>query len=82
MSVQLTSKNGQVENNICNGSWAALIALARAYEGDKIPNWNGCHDGYEWTPEQLTLIADRLHQTAELEEMIREMAANGGVKIT
>lgn len=82
MSVQLTSLNEKVDENICNGSWAAIVALARAYEGDKIPKWNGCHDGQVWTPEQLTLMADRLHQAAQLEEIIRDLAANGGVQIS
>jgi len=81
MSVALDGKNGNVSENICNGSWAAVVALARAYEGDKIPDWNGCHDGYEWTPDQLTLMADRLEQTARLVPLLRDLVKDGGVTI-
>lgn len=82
MSVSLSSPNGKVDENICNGSWAAIVALTRAYEGDTIPAWNGCHDGQEWTPAQLILMADRLDQTAQLSEILRDLAFNGGVKIS
>lgn len=82
MSVNLNSKNGGIEENICNGSWKAIVCLARAYEGENIPDWNGCHDGQEWTPEQLTLMADRLQQAADLIPILRDLAKDGGVKIS
>lgn len=82
MSVQLTSLDDRVDENICNGSWAALVALARAYEGDGVPAWDGCHGGQTWTPEQLTLMADRLKQAAKLEPILRALAKHGGVRIS
>lgn len=71
-----------MEEGICNQSWAALVTTGRAYEGDKIPAWDGSHDDHEWTPEQLTLIANRVEQIAELVPILRDLAANGGVRIS
>jgi len=82
MSVCLTSLNGKVADGISNATWLAIVRHARVYEGDKIPDWNGCHDGQEWTPEQLTLMANRLSQTSSLIGILRELANNGGVKIS
>ena len=82
MSVNLDSINGEVGESVCNGSWMAIVRLARAYEGEKVPDWNGCHDGQVWTPEQLTLMADRLQQSADLIPILRDLAANGGVQIS
>ena len=83
MSVELTSKNGEISENICNGSWAAIVACARAYEHDRIPDWNGCHDGDQlWTPEQLEVMADRIEQTAALIPILRDLAQAGGVVVS
>ena len=82
MSVNLDSLNGSFSENICNGSWMAIVNLARTFEEDKIPAWNGCDDGYEWTPEQLRLMADRLEQAAKLIPILRDLAENGGMKIS
>ncbi len=82
MSVNLESKDGSVDEEVCNGTWAAIVALGRAYEGDKIPAWNGCHDNYEWTPAQLTLMADRLEQAAKQIPILRDLAKGGGVIIS
>lgn len=82
MSVRLQSLNGEIDESVCNGSWAAIVALARAYEGETIPKWNGCHDGQKWTPEHLNVMAERLKQTAKLQEIIQDLANNGGVEIS
>ena len=84
MSVNLNSVETKpvISESISNGTFAAIIACARAYEGDKVPGWNGCHDGQEWTPEQLKIIADSLEQTASAVPILRELAENGGLKIS
>ena len=82
MSVRLSSKDGKIEEGISNGGWRAIVQHARAFACEKIPDWNGCHDGQEWTPEQLTIMADRLEQSASRIALLRELAAAGGVKIS
>lgn len=84
MSVRLDSIDSTpaVSEEVSNGTWAAIVANARAYEPEKVPAWNGCHDGQEWTPEQLTVMADRLEQSAKIIPILRELAENGGVKIS
>jgi hypothetical protein len=81
MSVNLNSHDGEVSENVSNGSWAAIVALARAF-GDQIPGWNGCHDCQVWTPDQLRIMSQRLRQTAELEPILNELAEHGGVWIS
>jgi hypothetical protein len=81
MSVELTSKNERVEEGISNGGWAAILAHTRAFD-KSVPDWNGCHDGQEWTPEQLNVMADRLEQSAKWIPILRELAADGGVTIS
>lgn len=81
MSVTLTSKDNSYSNNISNGTWAAIVALARAYD-PSIPAWIGSHDEWEWTPQHLTVMADRLEQTAKQIYTLRELATRGGVIIT
>ncbi|HYG36367.1 MAG TPA: hypothetical protein VEC99_16355 [Clostridia bacterium] len=81
MSVNLNSKDDSWSENISNGSWQAVVACARAYD-NRIPAWNGCHDGQEWSPEHLTIMADRLERTAEMVPMLRELAQRGGVSIS
>lgn len=82
MSVSLDSKNGNVGQSVSNGSWAAIIALARSYDPKTCSDWNGCHDGQEWTPSELTAMADRLESTARLVPILRDLAADGGVTIS
>lgn len=81
MSVELTSKNGEVGTGISNGGWAAIIAHTRAFDKN-VPDWNGSHDGQEWTPAQLTVMADRLEQSSKWIPILRELAENGGVTIS
>jgi len=81
MSVNLNSKDGTVSENVSNGTWLSIVALARAYNPE-IPGWNCCHDGYEWTPEHLTIMADRLEQAAQLVPLLRELSEHGGVIIS
>lgn len=80
MSVLLKSPNGEIEEGICNGSWAAAVACARAY-GENVPPWNGCHDGQVYTPDHLKIIATRAKQLAHLTELFEDLAANGGTTI-
>ena len=80
MSVSLVSKNGEVDVNVSNGSWAAVVALARAFGSDAC--WNGNHDPHFYTPEQLNTIADRLESSAQLVEAIRDLAKNGGAHLS
>jgi hypothetical protein len=81
MSVELTSKNGNVCEGISNGGWQAIIVHARAFN-DEVPAWNGCHDGQEWTTAHLKLMADRLEQSAKFIPILRELADDGGVTIS
>lgn len=72
-----------VSANVCNATWAAVIACARTYEPDKVHPWNGCHDGdQQWSPAELTIMADRLEQTAALIPVLRDLAKTGGVAIS
>ena len=72
-----------VSTEVPNVTWAAVIALALAYEIDKVHPWNGCHDGDQtWTPAELTIMADRLEQTAALVPVLRDLAKTGGVAIS
>lgn len=82
MAVKLHSKNGKVEEFVCNGDWSALIAATRAYEGDKIPTWDGSFDGAEWTPEQLKVIHERVRQMTEILPILEKLIDGGGVKIS
>jgi hypothetical protein len=84
MSVNLNSLKctPEVSESVPNGTWAAVVACARCYEPDKVPGWNGCHDGQVWTPEQLTIMADRLEQTASVIPILRALAEADGVKIS
>ena len=84
MSVNLDSieSTPAVSESVCNATWAAIIACARAYEPNKVPDWDGCHDGQEWTPEQLKVMADRLEQTASVLPILRDLIDHGGVKIS
>ena len=84
MSVRLDSKDAKpaVTGCVANSTWLAVICCARAYEPNKVPDWNGCHDGQEWTPEQLQIMADRLEQTASLIPLLRDLSNHGGVKIS
>jgi hypothetical protein len=84
MSVNLDSIEATpaVSESVCNATWAAVVACARQYEPDKVPAWNGYHDGQVWTSEQLKIMADRLEQTASVIPILRELAQHGGVKIS
>lgn len=84
MSVRLDSLDcvPKISEDLANGTWAAIVAHARAYEGDKVPAWNGCHDGQVWTPEQLKLMAERLEQSAQFIQLLHDLAEAGGVKIS
>lgn len=81
MSVNLDSPDGQVEAQCSNGVWMAIVKLARAYD-ERIPAWNGCHDGDKWDAQHLSIMADRLEQTAKWVPVLRELANHGGVVIT
>lgn len=65
--------------NICNGHWAALVEMARAFGEDV--DWNYCHDGQRYTPAQLLKIAERLDQIKEDGKWLRWLAANGGARL-
>lgn len=84
MSVRLDSIEATpaVSESVCNATWAAVVACARSYEPDKVPPWNGCHDGQVWTPEQLKIMITRLQQTADVLPILRDLAEHGGVKIS
>lgn len=83
MSVELEAKDGSFGEGISNGGWAAIVRHARAFEPNKVHDWNGCHDGdQEWTPAELTIMADRLEQSSTWIPILRELAAGGGVKIS
>jgi hypothetical protein len=81
MSVVLTSKGGKIYESISNSGWSAIIAHSRVFDAE-ILDWNGCHDGKEWTPDHLRVMADRLEQSAEWISILRELADDGGVKIS
>ena len=81
MSVSLTSLNGKVGENVSNGSWAAIVAVARIM-GEDVSEWNGCHDGQIWYPKELLLMAGRIKQIAELVPILEELARNEGVTIS
>lgn len=81
MSVQMTSPNNEISEGISNGAFAAFVAVGRAF-GEDVPAWNGAQDGQKYTPEQLTKIADRVMQLAELTPILHDLAANGGCKIS
>jgi hypothetical protein len=81
MSVSLKSKGGKINESISNGGWSAIVAHSRVFDA-QILHWNGCHDGQEWTPDQLRVMADRLQQSAEWIPILRELADDGGVKIS
>jgi len=77
MSVIINSKDHEVEANVSNGTWAAAVACARAYQLE-VPEWSGTNDKAEWTPEQLKIMADRLEQTAQIIPLLRELEKGGG----
>jgi hypothetical protein len=81
MSVNLTSKDGKIDEGISNGCFAAMVALARAY-GEDVPAWDGTHDGHEYNPEHLRLIARRIRQLNQLTEILDDLAEHGGVIIS
>lgn len=81
MSVQLTSKDGTIGESISNGSFAALVAMARAF-GEDVPEWNGCHDGQEYTAAHLNLILARLIQLEDLKEILVDLSRGGGAVIS
>lgn len=81
MSVNLESLPA-VSESVTNATWAAVVGVARCFEPDKVAAWNGCHDGQEWTPEELTIMADRLEQAASVIPILRALAENGGVRIS
>lgn len=86
MSVTLSSIKGGLPastvEEISNGTWKAITALGNAYEPNKIPVWNGNHDGQEWTAEQCKTMADRLVQAATIIPVLRSLEKSGGVKIS
>jgi hypothetical protein len=82
MSVNLESIKPAVDENVSNGTWLAAVTCARCYEPDKVRRWDGCHDPQSWTPEELKIMADRIEQTAAIVPILRELAENGGVKIS
>lgn len=77
MSVQLTSKDGTIEEFTSNGYWSAITAFASSLDS-KVEKWNGHHDPLEYTPEQLHIIADRLEQVRSWPDILRELAYKGG----
>ena len=81
MSVQLTTVDGEIEDGMANGTWRALTAAAAAYcEG--VDPWNGCHDPQYYSAEQLRTIATRARQCAEFADLLDEMAAHGGARLS
>ena len=82
MTVSLDSIS-TIHAEVSNGTWSAIVGLARCYEPEKVHPWNGCHDGDQtWSPEELTIMADRLEQTASLIPVLRDLAKTGGVVIS
>lgn len=82
MSVRLESPAGENFGEVCNATWAAIIALARAYEPDEVAAWNGCHDGQRWSSEELRIMSARLAQTAMHVKLLADLARAGGVTIS
>ena len=84
MSVNLDSLESipAVSECVTNATWEAIIACARAYEPNKVPAWNGCHDGQIWSADQLKIMADRLAQTAQILPLLRDLIKHGGVRIS
>ena len=82
MSVNLDSIESAVSESVTNGTWMAIIAVARTFEPSKVSSWNGCHDGQVWTPEELTIMANRLEEVASVLPILRELSKHGGVKIS
>lgn len=81
MSVRFESKNDDTfDVSLCNADLSALIACANAYS-EKIPVWNGCHDGQEYTPHQLRVMAMRAKQIGDLHDVLLELADNGGATV-
>jgi len=84
MSVSLTPLKKEKRDNsavdLSNGHWAALVAMARAFDIDV--SWNGCHDGQRHTPVQLIAMAERVEQIKDDAEWLRWLASNGGAKLS
>ena len=81
MSVSLTAVNGTINENCCNGTWAAITGLGHCFEPNKVHEWNGCHDPDIRTSTELMVMAERLEQTAYWIPILRALAQNGGVVI-
>jgi hypothetical protein len=80
MSVQLTSKDGTIEESTSNGHWMAMTAFTNCLD-HRIEKWNGCHDPVEYTPEQLIIMAERLEQIRSWPDILRELADKGGATL-
>lgn len=84
MSVKLTPINAAKDSetvNICNGTWRAITAAAKAY-GEDIDVWNGFHDGQNYTPDQLRKMAARIEQIKDTPEWLRWLAEHGGAVLS
>lgn len=81
MTVEINFKDGSGYESFSNGEFAAMVIVARAF-GENVPAWNGCHDGQEWTPEHLKLIAARIRQMYKHVEILEDAAAHGGITIS
>ena len=79
MSVNIISKEGQVVANISNGSFLALIDLARTRD-QTIPPWSGYHNSTQkWNSNHCASISKSLHEYLDL---IDEVAHDGGFSIS
>lgn len=65
MSVRLESLDGEIEENVANGTWMKCVQLGRAYFGDEVHKWDGCHDGDEWSGEACGRMHDALEMASK-----------------
>jgi hypothetical protein len=79
VSFQSTS-NEEIEMHLSNGVFAAIVAATRAC-GDSVPPWNGCHDGQQYTSEQIRWMAARAKQIGDCYEGLVHLADNGDATV-
>jgi hypothetical protein len=77
MSVRITSQNGQMSDDLANGTWQNLVNLCHSFD-PSIHEWKGTHDGETWTHEECRKMAKQLYSLAEMMDLY-ELA--GGLRI-
>jgi hypothetical protein len=75
MSVLLISKNRKVEENFSNGTWENILRLSHNFHPE-ISDWNGHHDNYEWSVEELKKMESTFKN---LSELLGQFSENGGL---